>query len=217
MMIRSPRLVRCATAFLFAAIAVFPLTSRAADAPSPLVALLRKNYDPSQSISTRYALTIYWSVREKEEKRQGTLSLASGDRFCITAGDERFVSDGTTYWHYTPQTNQVVIKDLKTVDLSLLPSQLFARFIVSCPFKQVRSEKGMAELEWMSDSTNVPYRLISVKVKEKEGRITSCVLTDRNGNVFTYTFTATTLGKTIPGRTFEFAVPKSARVVDLRK
>jgi outer membrane lipoprotein-sorting protein len=103
------------------------------------------------------------------------------------------------------------------VDVSLLPSQLFARFIVSCPFKQVRSERGVAELEWTSDSTGAPYRSIVVKVKEKDGRIAACVLIDRNGNSFTYTFTATTLGKKIPGRTFEFAIPKSARIVDLRK
>ena len=216
-MIHSHRLLLCVTAFLCTTIAVSPLLSYGADAPSSLVTLVRKNYDPSRSISTRYTLKIYWSVREKEEKRQGSLSLASGDRFRITAGDECFVSNGTTYWHYAPQANQVVIKNLIEVNLSLLPSQLFARFIVSCPFKQVRSEKGMAELEWMSDSTGVPYRSITVKVKEKEGRIAACIMTDRNGNIFTYKFTATTLGKKVPGRTFEFEIPKSARIVDLRK
>jgi outer membrane lipoprotein-sorting protein len=205
------------TAFVLIGTIVSPLLAGSADTPSPLIRLLRKNYDPSQSIATHYALTIYWSVREKEEKRQGNISLASGDRFCITAGDERIISNGTTYWHYTPQANQVVIKNLKEVDLSLLPSQLFARFIVSCPFKQVRSEKGVAEFIWTSDSTGAPYQSIIVKVKEKDGRIDACVMTDRNGNLFTYTFTATTLGKKIPGRTFEFAIPKSARIIDLRK
>jgi outer membrane lipoprotein-sorting protein len=205
------------TAFVLIGSIVSPLHAVSADTPSPLISLLRKNYDLSQSIATHYALTIYWSVRDKEEKRQGNISLAPGDRFCITAGDERFVSNGATYWHYTPQANQVVIKNLKEVDLSLLPSQLFARFIVSCPFKQVRSEKGVAEFIWTSDSTGAPYRSIIVKVKEKDGRIATCVMTDRNGNLFTYTFTATALGKKIPGRTFEFAIPKSARIVDLRK
>jgi outer membrane lipoprotein-sorting protein len=205
------------TAFVLIGSVVSPLHAGSADAPSPLIGLLRQNYDPSQSIATHYELTIYWSVREKEEKRQGSINLASGDRFCITAGDERFVSNGTTYWHYTPQAEQVVIKNLKEVDLSLLPSQLFARFIVSCPFKQIRSEKGVAELVWISDSSGAPYRSIVIKVKEKSGRIASCVMTDKNGNLFTYTFTATTLGKKIPGRTFEFAIPKSARIVDLRK
>jgi outer membrane lipoprotein-sorting protein len=110
-----------------------------------------------------------------------------------------------------------VIKNLNEVDLSLLPSQLFARFIVSCPFKQVRSEKGVSELVWISDSSGAPYRSIVVKVNDKDGRIASCIMTDKNGNLFTYTFTATTLGKKIPGRAFEFAIPKSARIVDLRK
>ena len=189
----------------------------AGEVSSPLLALMRKKYDPAQSISTDYSLSIFWSVREKEEKRQGSIKLDSGDRFYITTGDESFVSNGTTYWHHVARARQVVIKNLADVDLSMLPSQLFARFIVSCPFKQQGSGKGLAELVYESDSTGVPYRSIRVWVGEKDGVIAKCMMTDRNGNTFTYTFSATRLGRKMSGRTFEFAIPKNAQIVDLRE
>jgi outer membrane lipoprotein-sorting protein len=47
--------------------------------------------------------------------------------------------------------------------------------------------------------------------------ISKCVMTDRNGNLFTYTFTKTLFGKKIPKEEFEFAIPTTARVIDMRK
>jgi outer membrane lipoprotein-sorting protein len=196
---------------------VFPGIAGPEEGISPIVNLLRKNYDPKSTLSASYSLTIYWSVREKEEKRAGTIKIAPGDRFRITAGEETFVSNGETYWHSSPKANQVVIKRLVDVDISVLPSQLFARFIVSCPFKEQERANGVVRLAWTSDTSSTPYRSIAVWTKENIGRITKCVMTDRNGNVFTYTFTGTMLGTSIPGEAFRFAIPKKATVVDMRK
>ena len=33
---------------------------------SPLLSLIRKNYNPQTPLSTKFTLTLYWSVREKE-------------------------------------------------------------------------------------------------------------------------------------------------------
>jgi outer membrane lipoprotein-sorting protein len=42
-------------------------------------------------------------------------------------------------------------------------------------------------------------------------------MTDRNKNLFTYTFTGTVFGKKASKEAFDFVIPKSARVVDSRK
>jgi outer membrane lipoprotein-sorting protein len=211
------RVVAVVTAGVITTGMVSSLCAGAAEASSTLMTLVRNNYNPSRSVSTKYTLAIFWSVREKEEKRQGSIALSPGDRFSITSGDESFVSNGSTYWHYNAKARQVTLKRLADVDLSMLPSQLFARFIVSCQFTKERSVKGLAELVWTSDSSNAPYRSIRVWVRENDGRIEKCVMTDSNGNTFTYTFTTTRLGASLPKETFEFTIPKSARVVDLRQ
>lgn len=196
-------------------LAVAPLAA----GDDPLVRLLgqlKNNYDPAHSVSAQYELTIYWSVREKEERRQGSIVLANQDRFRITAGDETFVSDGETYWHHSSKAKQVVIKNLADVDRSLLPSRVFTRFVVSCPFTLKERLGGIAELFWTADSADAPYRSVHVRAREKDGVIVQCILTDRQDNRFTYSFSGTTIGKKFPGSTFEFSIPKNAHVVDTR-
>jgi outer membrane lipoprotein-sorting protein len=72
-------------------------------------------------------------------------------------------------------------------------------------------------LGWKSDSAKAPYRAIDVWTSAKSGAITKCVMTDQNDNTFTYTFTKTVFGKNISKEEFEFAIPTTARVVDMRK
>ena len=185
---------------------------------SPLLSLIRKNYNPQTPLSTKFTLTLYWSVREKEEKKQGSILLAPGDRFKVKAGEETFVSNGTAFWQYNDKANQVVVKPLAEVDRSTLPSQLFAGYIGACSFREVERKGGTALLSWKDDSAHSAYyTAIKVWVSIKNGCITKCALTDRNGNVFTYTFAATTFGKKFKNEEFEFAIPKNARIIDMRK
>jgi len=204
--------------FFFMAIAVFSVYSdTTATADSPLLSLLRKNYSPETALSAKFALTIYWSVREKKETKKGRIILAPGDRFRVTVDKETFVSDGETFRQYSAGTNQLVVKRLADVDRSTLPSQIFARCLAAYPFRVVERKKGLARFAWTSDSAGTPYKEIRVEVQEKARRITRCVLTDNNGNTFTYDFTATVFGETFPKGRFAFDVPKNARIVDMRK
>lgn len=187
------------------------------DSISPLLSILRKNYSPETPLSAKFSQTIYWSVREKEEKRKGRIILAPGDRFRVTLDKETFVSNGETFWQYSAGTNQVVVKRLADVDRSTLPSQIFTRYIAAYPFREQGRKKGVAQIAWKSDSVDAPYTTIQLWVREVDGRITRCVLIDRNDNTFTYAFTAMVFGKNLPKEMFEFDVPKNVRIVDMRK
>jgi outer membrane lipoprotein-sorting protein len=207
----------CGLSFLIVLIAVFSAYADTTTTVSPLLSLLRKNYNPETPLSAKFSLTIYWSVREKEEKKKGTIMLAPDDRFRITVGSEMFVSNGETFWQYSPKTNQVVVKRLADVDRTALPSRILDRSIAEYPFREVERKKDLVQLAWKSDSTGAPYSHIVVWVQEEAGTISRCVMTDRNDNTFTYVFSATTFGKNISKETFEFETPKNARIVDMRK
>ena len=184
---------------------------------SPLLSLLRKNYSSEMSLSAKFKLTIYWSVREKGETKKGKIALAPGDRFRVTVDKETFVSDGETFRQYSAGTNQLVVKRLADVDRTTLPSQIFARYLAAYPFRETGRKKGIVRFMWTSDSAGTPYKEIQVTVQEKGRCITRCVLTDNNGNTFTYDFAATVFGEKYPKGQFTFDVPKNARVVDMRQ
>lgn len=205
------------TIFLVLIAVSFVYSDTTATAPSPLLTLLRKNYSPEVSLSTKFTLTIYWSVREKGEKKKGRIYLAPGDRFRVAIDKETLVSSGETFWQYSAGTKQVVVKKLADVDRSTLPSQVFVRYLTAFPFREVGRKKGLVQFAWKSDSAEAQYREIRVTVEEKGRRITGCVLTDKNGNTFTYAFTATVFGEKFPKERFIFDVPKNVRIVDMRQ
>ena len=191
--------------------------SDATISPSSLLTIVRRNYNQETPIESKLTQTIYWSVREKEDKKQGSIVLAPGDCFRVTVGSETYVSDGKTIWTYNSKANQVVIRNLADVDLALHPSRLFVSYIGVYPFREKERTNGMALLSWSTDSSTVPYTSIRVWVQIKTGTITKCVMTDRNKNLFTYTFTNTVFGKKVPKEAFDFVIPKNAQVVDSRK
>jgi len=204
--------------FLVMAVAVSSVYSdTSATADSPLLSLIRKNYGPGASLSAKFTLTIYWNVREKEEKKKGRILLAPGDRFRVTIDKETFVSDGKTYWQYSAGTNQVVIRNLADVDRSTLPSHIFDRYIAAYPFREAGQNRGVVRFSWKSDSGKTQYREIAIDVQEKGGRITRCVLTDNNGNLFTYAFYSTAFAERLAQERFSFDAPKKTRIVDMRK
>jgi outer membrane lipoprotein-sorting protein len=211
------RRVRALALLITAAVFSSAGAGSAAAPPSPLFSLLRTNYGPDASLSAKFTLTIFWSVREKEEKIKGRIWLAPDDRFRVNIGKETYVSDGETFRHYTAGANQLVIRDLADVDRSSLPSQILARYVAAYPFREVGREKGLVKFGWKSDSAGARYRTMEVDVEKKGGRIVRCVLTDNNGNVFTYLFSSTVFGEKVTKERFAFNAPKNARVVDMRQ
>lgn len=185
--------------------------------PASLLTLVRRNYNLETPLESKLTLTIYWSVREKEEKKQGRILLAGNECFRVTVGNETFVSNGKTLWNYNSKANQVVIKDFGDVDPALHPSQLFSTYIGTCPFREKKRTVGTAQLSWSTDSSGSAYTTIRLWVEIKTGTILKCALTDRNNNIFTYSFTGTVFGKRAPKEAFDFVIPKGARVVDSRK
>jgi outer membrane lipoprotein-sorting protein len=184
--------------------------------PESVLALIRKNYSPENSLSTQFSLTIFWSVRENQEKKKGSIVLAAGNRFRVEADRETWVSDGTTFWDYTPASQQVVIRRLADVGPSSYPSQIFTRYLTAFHFQEQDRRNGVVRLSGKNDSADAAYASIQLWAQEQSGRIDRCVLTDQSGNTFTYVFSDTRFGRNFSRETFEFAIPKSARIVDMR-
>ena len=112
--------------------------SDTAASSSPLLSLLRSNYSPGTALSTKFTLTIYWNVREKEEKKKGRIWLAPGDRFRVEIDNETFVCDGGTFRHFSAGTNQLAGTNPESVD------RAYHRVVSGAIAGRVRLSKGMA-------------------------------------------------------------------------
>lgn len=192
------------------------LTQLFAAAPdNSLLAQLKKKYSTSSTIKSDFQLKVWWQVREKEETKKGSLLLTSGDKFRVTLGNEIYVSDGSTCYQYHTVTKLLQIKNLRDIDQSILPSHIITSFIATYPLKEVSRNDKETHLGWKADSASSSYKSIDITVDSKTC-MKSLVLTDNNDNVFTYTFTKTEFGGTVPKGAFEFETPSDAQVNDAR-
>lgn len=200
--------------FLFLPVTLFSQTP--ADGSS-ILNELRKIYGPKNSATLSFDLTIFWSVREKYEKKSGNLVFSPGEKFRLTLGNSTWVSNGQVYWQYSKKTNQVVIKNLLDLDLDLHPSSMMQSFL-SYPFTVHASDDKAIVFQWRGESKNsdFPYKKIVVNVDKKEILINELIVTDDDNNESRYTFKKSKLGGVVQASVFEFEIPEGVDVLDMR-
>lgn len=192
--------------------------ARASAGAQALIEAVRENYDFAKGVELEFDLETYWAVREKTRKRSGRVVLGSDDRFRAEIDKTVWVCDGRTYWQYNPETNQVVIKRLLDIDLSMHPSQIVKAYLTEYEFT-VKEEGGKrAVLEGLrsSEESAGGEQTVTLWIDKKKNTIEKAVSVDRQGNRNTYTFTKTRLAVGANPGTFHFEVPEGAEVLDTR-
>jgi outer membrane lipoprotein-sorting protein len=186
----------------------------------PAMTALRKNYGGNNAVTATFDLSIYWNVREKEEKKSGELLIAPGNKFKVTLGKEAFVSDGKTFWQYSEKNSQVVIRNFSDIDESTVPSKFLLSFLSNRVFAEKQRNGSTLELFWdgkgKSAGIDGDYTSITAVVDEKNGSIKTLKLTDKNENIHTYTFKKTVFDKPPKDDVFRFKPPKGVEALDMR-
>lgn len=183
-----------------------------------IITKLRDKYSTDKSVNLAFDLTIFWSVRERYEKKSGELVFSPGEKFRLNMGSSTWVSNGQTYWQFSKKTNQVVIKSLLDIDLSLHPSSMMQSFL-SYTFSTFSSDDKSIILKWEGDPSNsdLPYKKITINVDRKKMEISELTVTDDDNNESRYTFKKSKFGAAEPASTFDFSIPEGADVLDTRK
>ena len=158
-----------------------------------------------------FTLDIWWSVREKMEKKRGTLLLAPQNRFDLTLGTSRWTSDGKTVWNYSAAQKQVVIRRFNEADLALNPSSLFARFNGKS-FTVVAGKTGL--LQWKGKDSE--YQQIFVQLSPDGSKINRLEFTDNESNKSTFTFSKMNFPSSVNTKKFTFVHPAGTEVLDER-
>lgn len=179
-----------------------------------IMSQIRQKYNKNTTIRAQFDLDIFWSVREKNEHKTGSLIISPQNRFKVELNGEVFVSNGDKFWHYTKSTSQVTIENVAKIDLSSLPSNLLQKFLFNYIYIEIEKNASQTVLEWKKDpADNSVYTSIKIWA-DSSGAVTKLQMTDRNSNVNTYTFHKTIFGGKVPAGTFDFQVPKNAQVLN---
>lgn len=199
------------------AITIITLLTSLFSQENAVITNLKKKYNEKTSLELTFDLDIFWKVREKHEKKSGSLYLMPGDKFRLTMGSTEFISDGHTYWQYNEKSSQVIIKSLLDIDLSMHPSQIIKTYLgYSYTVKSDDEKQTVLTCSNPEPEQKKPYKAITLWINKKKNSIVKIVAIDKNGNESTYTFKKTKTGVQFPPTLFEFEVPKGVDVLDSR-
>ncbi|KMQ50809.1 hypothetical protein CHISP_2332 [Chitinispirillum alkaliphilum] len=196
-------------------IAVLMFASITAAQENPVMNLVRENYSPDSYINLEFDHSLFWSVREREEKKSGVLLLAPGEKFRARLGNDILVSDGETYWQYSELNSQVIIHNLSDIDLSYHPSNLLSAHLTGRTFEEVSTQDNLITVK--SDQADRQFASVEIVVEKESGIIKQLKMVDNNQNINTYTFNSTVLGESIPAKEFVFDIPENTDVLDMRE
>lgn len=187
-----------------------------ADEPAVLKKI-RGNYTGTRTIDITFEQSIFWIIREKTTRKKGTLTITPGNKFNVKFSDEVLVSDGATYWQYSKKNNQVVIRNVKDLDLSTLPANILSSFLTGYTFREKEQKGATTILEWTNDNKDTQsYQDVTLTVQNKTGIVQILSFTDKNGNTHTYKFKKTEFDRAVPEKTFQFKAPADVNIVDNR-
>jgi len=174
----------------------------------------------AQDLSLKFSAQVYNAALDKHDAYQGRLLLKGADKFRLEIPGGTFVSDGTTYWEYHPQTRQAIRKAAADGEGAIAPGAVLLRFLDSDPLSAATvREEGKDWIELHLDPSRAMKNLDSLTVLlDKE----SCALhrissRDVSGDEARYTVVSIKRNGGLKDKEFAFAPPKGAEVVDMRE
>lgn len=147
--------------------------------------------------------------------------LVQGDRYFMTLGNNRFISDGITTWSYMAELNEVYINLLANDQETLTPTSILNDFEEKFRARHVRQETQNGRRVEIIDLTPIGAHLFfkyRVAIDSNTGMVVSTTAHDREGGTFTYRIDRVETNPRIPQGTFRFNAQEfpGIEVVDLR-
>jgi outer membrane lipoprotein carrier protein len=159
-------------------------------------------------------------VTGAEQASDGKLVMKKGNRFRIEMEQQTIVTDGATVWSYTPSTNQVLIDRFRADARSMTPEKLLIDLPKNSTATEIGKEKSggreLTILKLVPTASSAPYSWMKLWVDTDESTASKIQVSDRAGNLTTYTVTELRINRGVPESSFRFSIPAGADSVDLR-
>jgi len=185
---------------------------------NPMIEKVKKKYLSSGTVEVDFTMTVFWKVREKQEKKEGILLLAPDNKFRVRLGATEWVSDGNAFWQYNRKTNQVIVKNLKNIDLSMHPSQILKKFL-SYSYDTDTTNENYFICYWKSQKIRPrsPYKSIILQIKKSDYTISEIKIIDKNDNESIYMFKKIKTNIPTDTNNFILKIPEGVNLLDTRK
>ncbi|OGJ85639.1 MAG: hypothetical protein A2268_16690 [Candidatus Raymondbacteria bacterium RifOxyA12_full_50_37] len=191
-----------------------------AQSPDSVIAKTEKTIAGAKSLTAEFSLEIRWKLRETVEKKKGKLFLQKPGKYRIELDSSMYVTDGETFWRYSPKNRQLVINDILDVQNDFQPGEWL--FSYSAYYSPVAMETAVLAGEKcftirMAPKDKARFTSLTAWISEKTGLPLKLETIDKNENNATYLISSMAVGPGLPGALFTITPPKGTEVIDMRE
>ncbi|MDZ7373850.1 MAG: outer membrane lipoprotein carrier protein LolA [candidate division KSB1 bacterium] len=199
-------------------IGLFAGTTRAQTADE-IARKTRQRYESIRYLSLRFEQVFEWKLTGERQQLEGTVQVAPGERYRVETPSQLIVCDGKTVWTFNRPIRQVVIDRLGE-DRTPLLRDLVLRYLKEYSATLAGEEPVDGKPCWVlrlrAKSPAELVEEITVWVDRERYIVWQTEEVDANGNRNRYRVLSFQEPSNLPEVNFQFQMPASVEIVDLR-
>lgn len=175
-----------------------------------------------QSAATGFTYSIINSAGKVLSNKKGTAVL-KGEKYNISFGSNKIISDGTTVWNYDPLAKEVTVNNTNKSESTITPQKLFSDFY-NKDFNYVLDKdftiggKKASKIILTPVDKKKPFERVYLGIDKATKNILTILVVEKNGNRYSYNISNFKPNAAVNDAQFTFnqsAYP-GVEVVDLR-
>lgn len=175
-----------------------------------------------QTVAANFAYSIQNAQGKVLSKKTGIVNM-KGQKFNISFGDNKIISDGSTVWNYDPSAKEVTVNNANKSESTITPQKLFTDFYNKDFMYVMGNEskvngKPASVIIMQPIDKNKPFSRLYVAVDKATKTIVSTTVVEKGGNRYVYMVNKLKPNSPMPDDQFTFDKAKypGVEVVDLR-
>lgn len=175
-----------------------------------------------KTVVATFGYQIQSAVGKVLTKKTGTVNM-KGDKFNITFGSNKIISDGATVWNYDPSTKEVTVNNANKSESTITPQKLFTDFY-NKDFMYTMAQdskvngKPVSVVLMQPIDKNKPFSRLYLAIDKASKTVVSATVVEKSGNKYVYSIGSLKPNVTLSDAQFAFnkASYPGVEVVDLR-
>lgn len=175
-----------------------------------------------QTVAANFAYSIQNAQGKVLSKKTGIVNM-KGQKFNISFGDNKIISDGSTVWSYDPSAKEVTVNNANKSESTITPQKLFTDFYNKDFMYVMGNEskvngKPASVIIMQPIDKNKPFSRLYVAVDKATKTIVSTTVVEKGGNRYVYMVNKLKPNSPMSDDQFTFDKAKypGVEVVDLR-
>lgn len=174
------------------------------------------------SVLAKFSYSVQNASGKLLSQKNGVLNM-KGDKYNITFGQNKIISDGKTVWNYDPTTKEVTVNNANNSEKTITPQKLFTNFYdkdfmyVLGGIKNYKGKKVQEVLLQPIDAKK-PFSRVYLWIDNVAKNIVSTTVVEKSGNRYVYSVSSLQPNVSMQDAQFTFnqnSYP-GVEVVDLR-